>query len=315
MTGSFDRLVDLAHHGRSAEELARSGPDVLRGVSTGDRDHLVQAFGIRTVADLATSRHVEAAATITAAATGRPGFDPGPPPAWEARFATAPLAAYEARPDLFRLDFGPVYYRGRLDGTARLLVVGQDPSVNELLAHRAFVGQSGQRLQGLLAKLGLTRSYLMLNTFLFSIFGQFGGDNAALSSSDPILGWRNSTFDAVAATNPLAAVLTVGSGARDAVDRWPGGTGIPRVHILHPAFPDTARLLADWNECLATLGHHIAPDDGAVPGEPYGADFAPGDVVAVPPRDLPFGLPRWHGQGDHAKRDGHTVIEWHSRPV
>ena len=29
---------------------------------------------------------------------------------------------------------------------ARVLVVGQDPSTNELLAHRIFVGRSGQRV-------------------------------------------------------------------------------------------------------------------------------------------------------------------------
>lgn len=315
MSGSFDRIVDAAHRGASAAELAAAPPDVLRGVSPGDRDHLRQAFGIDTVAELATDSHVRAAAAVTAAASGVPGFDPGPPADWEARFAAAPLATYEARPDLFRLDFGPVYYRGRLDGTARLLVVGQDPSVNELLAHRAFVGQSGQRLQGFLAKLGLTRSYVMLNTFLYSIFGQFGGDNAVLSRSDPILAWRNSTFDAVAAANPIQAVLSVGTGARDALDRWPGAADRPRVHILHPAFPDTGRLLADWNAALESLRAHVGPDDGAAPGPPYGDDFVPDDVVPIPRGDLPFGLPAWHGRSDHARRQGDTIIEWHANPV
>jgi Uracil DNA glycosylase superfamily len=242
-------------------------------------------------------------------------FDPGPPAPWAERFASAPLAAYESRPDLFRVDFGPVTYRGRLDGTARLLVVGQDPSVNEILAHRVFAGQSGQRLQGFLTKLGLTRSYAMLNTFLYSIFGQFGGDNAALSREDPILGYRNSLFDAVAETSPLAAVLTVGTAARDAVDRWPASVDFPRTHILHPAFPDTGELLANWNVALAELGARVEPDEGAAAGTPYGSVFAPGDVTPIPRGDLPFGLPSWHGHGDHARRSGDAVIEWHSHPV
>jgi len=315
MSGSFDHLVDAAFRGRRAADLAGAPPDALRGVSAEDARRLAEAFGITTIGELATSRFFGMAGAIASAATGSPGFDSGPPPMWEGRFAAAPLAAYEARPDLFRVDFGAVFYRGRLDGTARLLVVGQDPSVNELLAHRAFVGQSGQRLQGLLLKIGLTDSYLMLNTFLYSIFGQFGGDNARVSAADPVLGYRNSLLDAVANENPLRAVLTVGSAAHDAVDRWPGAAALPRVHILHPAFPDTERLLQDWNAAMTELTTHLEPDDGAAPLPRYGADFAPGDVVAIPRRDLPFGLPRWHGEGDHAVRNGDGLIEWRSQPV
>ena len=33
--------------------------------------------------------------------------------------------AYPA--DSFRVEWGPVFHRGRLDGTARVLIIGQDP--------------------------------------------------------------------------------------------------------------------------------------------------------------------------------------------
>ncbi len=315
MSGSFDRLVDGIHRGRSAVDLADSSPDALLGVSPGDARHLAAAFGIATIGDMARSPVFRAACVIASAASGTPAFDPGPPPDWEARFAAAPLDAYKARPDLFRLDFGPVFYRGRLDGTARLLVVGQDPSVNEILAQRAFVGQSGQRLQGFLAKLGLTRSYLMLNTFLFSVFGQFEGPLKDISARQPILSYRNALFDAAAAGNAFGAVLTVGVGARDAVARWPGGAALPRTHILHPAVPNTTQLLGNWNQGLEDLRPVLSPDDGAVPGGLYGDDFRLDDIIPIPPVDLPFGLPAWHGKGDHAVRAGNDVIEWHSQPV
>ena len=65
----------------------------------------------------------------------QPQHDPGPPPEWEALFASAPLDAYVNAPAApFHTRFGPVFYRGRLDGTARVLVVGQDPSTDETLA-------------------------------------------------------------------------------------------------------------------------------------------------------------------------------------
>lgn len=315
MSRSFDRLVVAAFRGRSAAELASAPPDALHGLSASTAGHLDASLRARTVGRLATNRLLRAAAVIERAAAGVPRYDPGPPPEWEQAFAAAPFTTYTSRPDLFRVDFGPVYYRGRLDGTARVLVVGQDPSVNEQLAQRAFVGRSGQRLQGLLAKVGLTRSYLMLNAFLFCIFDQFGGDNEDLSHTDPILGHRNRLFDLAASTNPLEAVLTVGNGARAAVDRWPGAAHLPRVHVLHPAFPNTGQLLSNWNTALASLQQLVGPDDGATPGAPYGSTFADGDIVAIPRADLPFGLPDWHGVDDHGKRRGVDVIEWHARPV
>lgn len=315
MSKSFDKIVVKKHHGRTAAELAASSPDAISGVSPNDAEKLAEAFGITTVRDLARNRYFRQSVAIAGAADGQPGFDPGPPPHWEARFAAAPLATYEAHPTVFRVDFGPVFYRGRLDGTARVLLLGQDPSVNEILVQRAFVGQSGQRLQGLLSKLGVSRSYLMLNTFSYSIFDQFGGQNETLSHQDPILGYRNSQLDAVADENPLQVVVTVGNGAREALDRWPGIGALTRVHLTHPAFPDTAQLLANWNEALAVLRPLVEPDDTSVVGPDYGTGFAPSEVVAIPRRDLPFGVPSWHGDGDHAKRDGNKVIQWNRDPV
>src|SRR5437868_5383485 len=61
-----------------------------------------------------------------------PGFDPGPNCAWARLFGQAPLAQYQSLPAAFRLEFGPVYYRGRINGGARVLVIGQDPSTDEL---------------------------------------------------------------------------------------------------------------------------------------------------------------------------------------
>lgn len=314
MGAEFDRMIDQAYRGRTAEELCDAPIHALHGVSPGDADSLAATFGIETIADLADREPFRAARAIRDAAKS-PGFDPGPPPGWREVFAATPLDVYQGRPDLFRLDFGPVFYRGRLDGTARLLVVGQDPSVNEILAGRVFVGRSGQRLQGFLAKLGVARSYLMLNTFMFSIFGQFGGDNQAMSHEDPILGHRNSLFDMAGEANPLQAVLTVGSAAREAVDHWPGVGALSRTHILHPSFPDVAALLDNWNQALDTLRDHVDPDDGLSVGSPYGSQFTREEVVAIPRRDLPFGLPDWHGVGDHARRVGDTVIEWRRHPI
>jgi hypothetical protein len=87
-------------------------------------------------------------------------WDPGPP-SISTIFEQAPLQAYQTNPQRFRLAWGPIYYRGRLDGTAKVLVIGQDPAADENVARRILVGDAGRRVQGLLTKLGLTRSYAL----------------------------------------------------------------------------------------------------------------------------------------------------------
>ena len=47
--------------------------------------------------------------------------------------------------DDFRVEWGPVLHRGRLDRTARILVVGQDPAQHEAVVRRpthAFTSRS-----------------------------------------------------------------------------------------------------------------------------------------------------------------------------
>ena len=59
--------------------------------------------------------------------------------------------------DQFRVEWGPIFHRGRLNGSARVLVIGQDPAAHETVVRRILVGEAGRRVQGFLAKLGITR--------------------------------------------------------------------------------------------------------------------------------------------------------------
>ena len=301
-TGTYDHWLNAAHDGKSAAEADASPVDALSGVSASDRQHLKDAFGIDTVGDLATHRFVRRAQTINQDAAAIQ-HDPGPNPEWSAFFADAPLDTYQAHPSDFRLDFGPVYYRGRLDGTARVLVVGQDPAANELLGHRVFIGASGQRVQGFLRRIGIRRNYLMVNTFLYPVFGQFFGALRQLSQDPDILGFRNRLLDRIAAENPLQAIITVGSAARDALERWPGAVDVHVQHITHPSARDNEALLRNWNEGLTALRGQVeaeieAPPDTAM----YGTDWVDADYESIPRRDLPFGIPDWHGVGSRATR-------------
>lgn len=310
MTCSYDWMLDKRFHGRSVQEILDASPAALRGVSAADARRLDEAFGIKTVRELACNRFLLRAQAILAGA-GTPGFDAGPSPEWDEFFAAAPLDYYKEHPaSRFRLDFGPVFYRGRLDGSGRVIVVGQDPSTNEILGHRVFVGRSGQRVQGFLRKLGITRSYTMLNTFLYSVFGQFDAELQAISLEDPIRSYRNTFLDRLADENSIQAVIAVGRGGRHAVQNWPGSEGLAVFEITHPA-ADEAAVLDSWNACLPGLQAAVDPDDdGQVDPEPYGSAFASQDEVPIPRFDFPFLLPEWHGVGAHSYRDGNKMIIW-----
>ncbi|HSK26657.1 MAG TPA: uracil-DNA glycosylase family protein [Jiangellales bacterium] len=204
--------------------------------------------------------------------------------------------------DGFRTEWGPVFHRGRLDGTARLLVIGQDPAAHEAIARRILVGEAGQRVQGLLARLGLDRSYVFVNAFLYSVYGQRSESHVA---DEGITAYRNRWLDAIAATSPVQGVITLGRAAERALRLWPGGAALRRVAALHPTYPDAAsragvvtleegmrRLCASWNAALDVLAPAVTPDR-AVPLRPYGNRLEPGDLARIPEADLPAGTPPW----------------------
>lgn len=46
-------------------------------------------------------------------------------------------------PSDFRVEWGPIFNRGGLDGSARVLVIGQDPAAHEAVSRRILVGEAG----------------------------------------------------------------------------------------------------------------------------------------------------------------------------
>lgn len=234
-------------------------------------------------------------------------WDPGPSGTLKTIFEQAPLSEYQALPKRFRLEWGPIYYRGRTDGSARVIVVGQDPAADENIARRAMVGDAGQRLQGYLRKIGLTRSYVIVNAFLYSIFGQFNAQMRKFMDQPAQTAWRTQLFDAL--VNPdVEAILAFGNAARHAVDTWPGAAALRAqgriIELLHPTARPAAAVRTNWSSKLAAIGARVTPDaDGARDLTAYVGDtFKPTDLVRIPSRDLGFGVPAWMGNGDMARR-------------
>jgi hypothetical protein len=317
MKNLLKRAFAREYRDRPLQEILAAPLIILKGVSQQTSILLAQRYDIHSVADLIQywPQPVEINPAILEGLwcfLHYPGYDPGPPCKWEYRFRSAPLNHYLTHSSgRFRTQFGPVFYRGRLDGSARVLIVAQDPSTDELIAQRTLVGDAGQKLQHLLNKLGLTRSYIMLNTFLFGIRNQFDAEMQGIALEAPILDYRNMLFDRVASENGLQAILAFGAAAHFSLDHWPGSGLHNIVDFVHPSAPD-AVTLPNWNSNMGTAQSFISPDsDGHVDLTPYGPTFTAADSVAIPRYDLPFGLPTWQGTlGTHSHRQGDTEIVW-----
>jgi len=226
----------------------------------------------------------------------------------------------------FRTEWGPIFHRGRLDGTARVLVIGQDPAASETFARRILVGAAGQRFQGFLQKLGAHRQYVMVNTFLYSVYGQSGGNAHA---HDPaIAAYRHRWLDALMTDNAIQVVVALGTLADAAWHAWkatPAGTAAhpTYAHVKHPTWPDSSsggdpvklekaikQLLKEWNTALTALRPAFAPPEVPGPLVPYGDAFLPEELPQIPEFDLPAGLPAWmRGGVSWAARVGTTAKE------
>ena len=139
----------------------------------------------------------------------------------------------------FRFEWGPIFHRGRLDGSARVLCIGQDPAQHESIARRILTGTAGHRVQGFLAKLGFDRSYVLVNTFLYSVYGQQGGNQHI---KDPgITAYRNKWLAAIVGTGTIEAVVAFGTLADTAWTKFladPAGATAGEYPISACATPD-----------------------------------------------------------------------------
>jgi hypothetical protein len=226
----------------------------------------------------------------------------------------------------FRVEWGPIFHRGRLDGTARVLCIGQDPAQHETIARRILIGTAGHRVQGFLAKLGMTRSYVLINTFLYSVYGQTGGNQHI---NDPaITAYRNLWLAAIMGTGAIEAVVSFGTLANTAWQKFisdPSGTKYAQVAYQHVPHPTSAEghggtpaqiaaaqkaMLVKWNAAIQALRPAIAHRDTNQQLAPYGDDFTAIELVPIPQYDLPAGMPHWMcGDDGWAVRAGVTPAE------
>src|SRR3989338_2162517 len=133
----------------------------------------------------------------------------------------------------YRWHWGPVFYRGRLgENEVKILVIGQEGAQDEALARHTFTGGTGTHMQALLNFLGVNRSYLFVNTFIYSIRGQYqdkklpgaieGDLWMAQDLQSPIVQTRHRLLNEILKRNQesLKVIVAVGGGAKDTLQTW-----------------------------------------------------------------------------------------------
>lgn len=276
-------------------------------------------------------------------------YDPGPPKnrKWPRLFAKTPnyrqISKAVLGKERFRWHFGPMFYRGRLqDNSVKVLIIGQEGAQDESLAHRAFTGGTGSRMQHFLNVLGITRSYLFLNTFVYPIFGQYDATLSWLAQhpDSPIVQHRHELFNYVLERNDVRLVIAVGNAAKESVVSWVSsrggscpagssdvslcstyalGTHTRIVGVMHPGGAgqggSVSAIIADFKKALEKIKQWIADDANWLPpdagsssqiDQTYRYRSAP-----IPFRDFAYGLPWRLGNGGTTsnRRDGQKSIQ------
>lgn len=196
-------------------------------------------------------------------------FDPGPSKdsKWVDLFAETPnyrgigRAIIGGHGEKFRWFFGPMFYRGRLTSeSVKVFVVGQEGAQDENVSNRSFTGSTGTKMQNFLNSLGITESYLFMNTFVYTIFGQYTDFKmnppgiqpdvkwVAQNPESPVVQHRHRMFDYMYETNSktLALVIGVGRAGQDSVVTW-------IQHKANEAGLDGAQLCPSANRCDASF--------------------------------------------------------------
>jgi hypothetical protein len=235
--------------------------------------------------------------------------DPGPTGAMKALMAATPdYQAQVGDATTFWYAFGPVLYRGRLDGSARVMCIASDPGPTECLpfVRRTLVGDSGQKTQGFLAKLALTRSYVLVNAFAVAMKpSQKTKGLQVLKTNVAIKTARHALYDALLAGASLEAIIAFGIEGKAAYALWsasnPAVKSVPYIKVDHPAAVDrdgsgNDRALKKWVKAIKRLRGIVTADPDGDPGGPnFGAYFTEMDYARIPRWDLPSVAPAYVG--------------------
>ncbi|MBI2519646.1 MAG: hypothetical protein HYV97_04490 [Bdellovibrio sp.] len=282
-------------------------------------------------------------------------YDPGAPKSskWPDLFAETPnyrafgQAVIGGQGEKFRWIMGPMWYRGRLTpDSVKVFVVGQEGAQDENVSNRSFTGSTGTRMQKLLNYLGIDRSYLFMNTFVYTITGQYSlfdddRTNPAKVAEQKRLLWlaqdeesivvkhRHALFNYMLETNSdtLELVIGVGTAGKDSVATWfrSHGSDCTSSTLSSKYCEGKGELKGVYAIGVAHPGAASARNGGADAANKLQADFQnKASVVAsknfvyghasIPHRDFAYGTTFRMGEdGTASNRRGQDTVQIYSK--
>ena len=216
----------------------------------------------------------------------------------------------------FRVEWGPIFHRGRLDGT-RADIVHRPGSRTKRDYCPANPDRRGRPSSPGLP--GKARHRPQLCDAQRVTLQRYNQSSAKKHVNDPVIvAYRNRWLSALTTSGSLEAVVAFGSLADAAWQEFAMSSeraaAIPYQHIPHPTSPElggaaperikkaTAAMLRKWNAALEALRQAVQHPDAVRPFVPYGVAFQPSELVEIPSFDMPAGIPdmdarhRWMGR-------------------
>jgi hypothetical protein len=176
--------------------------------------------------------------------------------------------------------------------------------------------------------MGITGSYLFLNTFVYPIFGQYGATKLRWLAQDPkspIVKHRHKIFNYVLARNDLQLIIAVGRAAKESVVSWvesrggacpQGSQDVSRctgshldphtktIGVVHPGSASggsTTAIKADFIRALGQIKEWMDDDPSWLPPDEDGVRLFDQEYkyksAPIPFRDFPYGIPLRLGRG------------------
>jgi Uracil DNA glycosylase superfamily len=201
-------------------------------------------------------------------------------------------------------------------------------------------------MQHFLQHLGITHSYLFLNTFVYPIFGQYEGDHLlwlGQNPNSPIVKHRHAIFDYALEQHDIRLIVAVGRAAKETVHTWVQSHGgacplgfhdvercaasalgpdVRIVGVVHPGAAgqggSTTAILADFKRALTHIATWTDAEPSWLPVDPGATRGAPASYkyrsAPIPFRDLPYGTSWRVGQGGTSsnRKDGQRGIQMFS---